>query len=108
MIEICFEEKNDAMHVYRQLLKRAELLYKETSVYLQEQKVVIHIPVRESNYIEKILLPVMVYFIVNVKQNEWIYTILKEKFFYEEEEECHQILHMAQEILKRKKKRNCS
>ena len=41
---------------------------------------VIHIPVHESNYIEKILLPVMVYFIVNVKQNEWIYTILKEKF----------------------------
>ncbi len=81
MIEICFEEKNDAMHVYRQLLKRAELLYKETSVYLQEHKVVIHIPVCESNYIEKILLPVMVYFIVNVKQNEWIYTILKEKFF---------------------------
>ncbi len=53
MIEICFEEKNDAMHVYRQLLKRAELLYKETSVYLQKQKVVIHIPVCESNYIEK-------------------------------------------------------
>ena len=79
MIEICFEEKNDAMHVYRQLLKRAELLYKETSVYLQEQ-VVIHIPVCESNYIEKILLPVMVYFIVNVKQNEWIYTILKRSF----------------------------
>ncbi|MDW3034841.1 putative sporulation protein YtxC [Bacillus pacificus] len=104
MIEICFEEKNDAMHVYRQLLKRAELLYKETSVYLQEQKVVIHIPVCESNYIEKILLPVMVYFIVNVKQNEWIYTILKEKFFYEEEEECHQILHMAQEILKGRRK----
>ena len=104
MIEICFEEKNDAMHVYRQLLKRAEVLYKETSVYLQEQKVVIHIPVRESNYIEKILLPVMVYFIVNVKQNEWIYTILKEKFFYEEQEECHQILHMAHEILKGRRK----
>ncbi|EEL32359.1 hypothetical protein bcere0019_43390 [Bacillus cereus Rock3-28] len=81
MIEICFEEKNDAMYVYKQLLKRAEVLYKETSVYLQEQKVVIHIPVCESHYIEKILLPVMVYFIVNVKQNEWIYTILKEKFF---------------------------
>ena len=64
---------------------------------------VIHIPVCESNYIEKILLPVMVYFIVNVKQNEWIYTILKE-VFYEEEEECHQILHMAQEILKGRRK----
>ncbi|PEJ96611.1 putative sporulation protein YtxC, partial [Bacillus toyonensis] len=100
MIEICFEEKNDAMYVYKQLLKRAEVLYKETSVYLQEQKVVIHIPVCESHYIEKILLPVMVYFIVNVKQNEWIYTILKEKFFYEEQEECHQILHIAQEVLK--------
>ncbi|HDX9611996.1 putative sporulation protein YtxC [Bacillus toyonensis] len=104
MIEICFEEKNDAMYVYKQLLKRAEVLYKETSVYLQEQKVVIHIPVCESHYIEKILLPVMVYFIVNVKQNEWIYTILKEKFFYEEQEECHQILHIAQEVLKGRRK----
>ncbi|OOR30960.1 putative sporulation protein YtxC [Bacillus cereus] len=104
MIEICFEEKNDAVHVYRQLTKRTESLYKETSVYLKEQKVVIHIPLCESNYIEKILLPVLLYFIMNVKQNEWIHTILKEKFFYEEQEECHQILHMAHEILKERRK----
>ncbi|MBK5349043.1 putative sporulation protein YtxC [Bacillus sp. TH22] len=104
MIEICFEEKNDAVHVYRQLTKRTESLYKETSVYLNEQKVVIHIPLCESNYIEKILLPVLLYFIMNVKQNEWIHTILKEKFFYEEQEECHQILHMAHEILKERRK----
>ncbi|MFB5251095.1 putative sporulation protein YtxC [Bacillus mycoides] len=104
MIEICFEEKNDAVHVYRQLTKRTESLYKETSVYLNEQKVVIHIPLCESNYIEKILLPVLLYFIMNVKQNEWIHTILKEKFFYEEQEECYQILHMAHEILKERRK----
>lgn len=104
VIEICFEEKNDAVHVYRQLTKRTESLYKETSVYLKEQKVVIHIPLCESNYIEKILLPVLLYFIMNVKQNEWIHTILKEKFFYEEQEECHQILHMAHEILKERRK----
>lgn len=104
VIEICFEEKNDAVHVYRQLTKRTESLYKETSVYLNEQKVVIHIPLCESNYIEKILLPVLLYFIMNVKQNEWIHTILKEKFFYEEQEECHQILHMAHEILKERRK----
>ncbi|MED0902896.1 putative sporulation protein YtxC [Bacillus cereus] len=104
MIEICFEEKNDAAHVYRKLTKRTESLYKETSVYLDGQKVIIHIPLCESNYIEKILLPVLLYFIMNVKQNEWIHTILKEKFFYEEQEECHQILHMAQEILKERRK----
>jgi putative sporulation protein YtxC len=104
VIEICFEEKNDAVYVYRQLTKRTESLYKETSVYLNEQKVVIHIPLCESNYIEKILLPVLLYFIMNVKQNEWIHTILKEKFFYEEQEECHQILHMAHEILKERRK----
>ncbi|EEL85854.1 hypothetical protein bcere0029_43110 [Bacillus cereus AH1272] len=104
VIEICFEEKNDAAHVYRQLTKRTESLYKETSVYLDGQKVIIHIPLCESNYIEKILLPVLLYFIMNVKQNEWIHTILKEKFFYEEQEECHQILHMAQEILKERRK----
>ncbi|MBJ8104664.1 MULTISPECIES: putative sporulation protein YtxC [Bacillus cereus group] len=104
MIEICFEEKNDAAHVYRQLKKRTESLHKETSVYLDGKKVIIHIPLYESNYIEKILLPVLLYFIMNVKQNEWIHTILKEKFFYEEQEECHQILHMAQEILKERRK----
>ncbi|OJD65731.1 putative sporulation protein YtxC [Bacillus sp. NH11B] len=104
MIEICFEEKNDAAHVYRQLKKRTESLYKETSIYLDGKKVIIHIPLCESNYIEKILLPVLLYFIMNVKQNEWIHTILKEKFFYEEQEECHQILHMAQEILKERRK----
>lgn len=104
VIEICFDEKNDAAHVYRQLKKRTESLYKETSVYLDGKKVIIHIPLCESNYIEKILLPVLLYFIMNVKQNEWIHTILKEKFFYEEQEECHQILHMAQEILKERRK----
>ena len=104
MIEICFEEKNDAAHVYQQLIKRTEKLYKETSVYLYEQKVTIHIPICESNYIEKVLTPVLLYFIVNIKQNEWLRTILKEKFFYEEQEECHQILHMAHAILNGKRK----
>ncbi|MFJ8529886.1 putative sporulation protein YtxC [Bacillus sp. NPDC094106] len=104
MIEICFEEKNDAGYVYQQLMGRTKELYKETSVYLYEQKVVIHIPICESYYIEKVLIPVLLYFIVNIKQNEWLRAILKEKFFYEEQEECHQILHMAHEILKGKRK----
>ncbi|WP_459499168.1 putative sporulation protein YtxC [Bacillus sp. C1] len=99
MIEICFEEKNDAMHVYQQLIKRTEKQYKETSIYLYEQKVTIHIPICESNYIEEVLIPVLLYFIVHIKQSEWIHTILKDKFFYEEQEECHQILHMAYAIL---------
>ncbi|MEH7458700.1 putative sporulation protein YtxC [Bacillus sp. JJ1127] len=104
MIEICFEEKDDAGYVYQQLMGRTKELYKETSVYLYEQKVVIHIPICESYYIEKVLIPVLLYFIVNIKQNEWLRAILKEKFFYEEQEECHQILHMAHEILKGKRK----
>ncbi|PEY34349.1 putative sporulation protein YtxC [Bacillus cereus] len=104
MIEICFEEKNDAAYVYQQLIKRTENLYKETSVYLHEQKVTIHIPICESDYMGKVLTPVLLYFIVNIKQNEWLRIFLKEKFFYEEQEECHQILHMAQAILNGKRK----
>ncbi|MGI2731648.1 putative sporulation protein YtxC [Bacillus cytotoxicus] len=104
MIEICFEEKNEAVYVYRQLMERTEALYKETSIYVSEKKVVIHIPICESNYIRKVLIPVLLYFIVNIKQNEWLRTILKEKFFYEDQEECRQILHMAHEILKGKRK----
>ncbi|KEK26484.1 putative sporulation protein YtxC [Bacillus gaemokensis] len=104
MIEICFEEKNDAVYVYQQLMKRTEEPYKETSVYLYEQKVIIHIPICDSHYIEKVLIPVLLYFIVNIKQNEWLRVILKEKFFYEEHEECHQIIHMAHAILKGKRK----
>ncbi|MDM5190258.1 putative sporulation protein YtxC [Bacillus sp. DX4.1] len=104
MIEICFEEKNDAVHVYQELIKRTEEVYKETSVYVYEQMVIVHIPIRESYYIEKVLIPVLVQFIINVKQNEWLYAILKEKFFYDEEEECNQILHMADCILNGKRK----
>ena len=104
MLEIYFEEKNDATYVYQQLMKRTEEEYKETSVYAHEQMVIIHIPICESNYIEKVLIPVFVSFIVNIKQYEWLRAILKEKFLYEEQEECQQILQMAESILQGNRK----
>ncbi|MGG0186112.1 putative sporulation protein YtxC [Bacillus rhizoplanae] len=104
MIEICFEEKNDAIVIYKELKKRTDDIYAEISIYLYEQMVIVHIPIQESCYIDRVVIPVLVQYIINTKQDEWISDILKEKFYYEEREERIQILHMAHSILNGKRK----
>lgn len=104
LIEICFEEKNDAIVIYKELKKRTDYVYEEISIYLYEQIVIIHIPVQESRYIDKVVIPVFMKHIINTKQDEWISEILKDKFYFKEREERNQILHMAHSILKGKRK----
>ncbi|MGG0236983.1 putative sporulation protein YtxC [Bacillus rhizoplanae] len=104
MIEICFEEKNDAIVIYKELKKRTDDIYAEISIYLYEQMVIVHIPIQELCYIDRVVIPVLVQYIINTKQDEWISDILKEKFYYEEREERIQILHMAHSILNGKRK----
>ncbi|WP_440602468.1 putative sporulation protein YtxC [Bacillus sp. GB_SG_008] len=104
MIEICFEEKNDAIVIYKELKKRTDDIYAEISIYLYEQMVIVHIPIQESCYIDRVVIPVLVQYIINTKQDEWISDILKEKFYYEEREERNQILHMAHSILNGRRK----
>lgn len=104
VIEICFEEKNDAIVIYKELKKRTDDIYAEISIYLYEQMVIVHIPIQESCYIDRVVIPVLVQYIINTKQDEWISDILKEKFYYEEREERIQILHMAHSILNGKRK----
>ncbi len=104
VIEICFEEKNDAIVIYKELKKRTDDIYAEISIYLYEQMVIVHIPIQESCYIDRVVIPVLVQYIINTKQDEWISDILKEKFYYEEREERNQILHMAHSILNGRRK----
>lgn len=103
VIEICFEEENEAVHVYKALKNRTAYKYEEISVYLHETTVVVHMPVYGTQYMEKVLIPVLVQFIINKKQNEWCLSILQDTFFYEEREEQNQILHMAHSILNEKR-----
>ncbi|MCP1125449.1 putative sporulation protein YtxC [Bacillus sp. AFS018417] len=104
MIEICFEEKNDAIVIYKELKKRTDDIYAEISIYLYEQMVIVHIPIQELCYIDRVVIPVLVQYIINTKQDEWISDILKEKFYYGEREERIQILHMAHSILNGRRK----
>lgn len=104
VIEICFEEKNDAIVIYKELKKRTDDIYAEISIYLYEQMVIVHIPIQELCYIDRVVIPVLVQYIINTKQDEWISDILKEKFYYGEREERIQILHMAHSILNGRRK----
>lgn len=104
VIEICFEEKNDAIVIYKELKKRTDDINAEISIYLYEQMVIVHIPIQKPGYIDRVVIPVLVQYIINTKQDEWISAILKEKFYYEEREERIQILHMAHSILNGKRK----
>lgn len=82
VIEICFEEKNDAIIIYKELKKRTDHIYEEISIYLYEQIVIIHIPIQESRYIDKVVIPVLMQRIINTKQDEWISAILQDKFHF--------------------------
>ncbi len=95
MIEIHFEEANDATFVYAQLAN-----LNTGSVSLErEHTVLIDLPFEKESYIEEVLIPVLVQLVLKVKEHKWIMSVLSRVFYYHDIEEQNQILHIADSIM---------
>lgn len=99
VIEIRFEEEHDARMMYEHLLKGAETAYRSMSVLLEESTVIVHIPPGDVWYAEEVFIPAVIRFIVDVKEEKWILSILEESFLYRDQDERTQILHIVHSLL---------
>ncbi|MBO9130595.1 putative sporulation protein YtxC [Bacillus sp. 165] len=99
MIEIHFEELNDAAFVYAQLEKYHSGVSNTGSVRLQEYTVLIDLPFEEDVYIQVVLIPVLIQFILKTKEYKWIMSVLSRVFYYHDIEEHNEILHIAHSIM---------
>ncbi|MFD3445354.1 putative sporulation protein YtxC [Microbacteriaceae bacterium 4G12] len=104
MIEIHFEEEVDAKTMYRQFSQCTNQAYNETYIYMENSTLVFHIPSAEYAYVEDVLIPALIHFILTVKEDKWIVSILRDSFYYEDAEERHHILHIAHSILDGRRK----
>ncbi len=99
MIEIRFEEEHDARMMYEHLLEGAETAYGSMGVLLEESTVVVHIPPGDVWCAEEVLIPAVIRFIVGVKEEKWILSILEQSFLYRDQDERTQILHIVHSLL---------
>ncbi|WP_129727794.1 putative sporulation protein YtxC [Ectobacillus funiculus] len=99
MIEIRFEEEHDARMMYEHLLKGAETAHESMSVLLEESTVVVHIPPGDVWCADEVLIPAIIRFITDVKEEKWILSILEQAFLYRDQDERMQILHIVHSLL---------
>ncbi|MBS8265166.1 putative sporulation protein YtxC [Mesobacillus boroniphilus] len=105
MIEIIFQKKQDAWNLYQHLVARLASWQETNSILLNEDRNRVLIP---EEFYKKEHLPLLqksVYdFIVTVKRDDWLRTILAESYFYTDSEEQDQILDIIYSVIEGNRK----
>ncbi|WP_416827673.1 putative sporulation protein YtxC [Ectobacillus polymachus] len=97
MIEISFEDEQDAYYLYERLKKASGRKEEESTVLLEHSKLIIKIA--GHTYIREVLIPEITQFILKVKEVKWMRSILMNSFFYHDSQEHREIIHIAYSIL---------
>lgn len=97
VIEISFEDEQDAYYLYERLEKVSGRKEEEPTVLLEHSK--LKIMIAGHTYIEEVLIPEITQFILKVKEVKWIRSILMNSFFYHDSQEHREIIHIAYSIL---------
>lgn len=105
MIEIIFQKKQDAWDLYQHLVARLASWQGTNSILLNEDRNRVLIP---EEFYKKENLPLIkesVYdFVLKVKRDDWLRTILAESYFYNESEEQDQILDIIYSVIEGNRK----
>ncbi|MDZ5472467.1 putative sporulation protein YtxC [Bacillus sp. 31A1R] len=98
MIEIIFQNKKDAKRLYQYLQQKLQTFHfrKNDILLLEDQHIV---KVSYNIELNDLVKRAFSHFIMEIKQVEWLQIILKEQFFYEDEDEQQQIIDIVQAIL---------
>ncbi|MCP8967412.1 putative sporulation protein YtxC [Ectobacillus ponti] len=99
MIEIHFEEEHEAKIVYEHIMAGTRRQGSAADVQMSAKTVTVHVPAAEERYVADIVIPSLVRFILEVKENQWLLSILREAFYFEDPEEQQQIIHIIHSIL---------
>jgi putative sporulation protein YtxC len=105
LIEIIFQKKQDAWNLYHHLVSRLASLQEKNSILLNEDRNRVQIP--EGFYLKGTLVELKkcVYdFILKVKREDWLRSILAESYFYTENEEQDQILDIIYSVMEGNRK----
>ncbi|MFT9600892.1 putative sporulation protein YtxC [Mesobacillus sp.] len=105
MIEIIFQKKQDAWNLYQHLVARLASWQETNSILLNEDRNRVLIP-EEFYKNEKLpLLKKSVYdFILTVKRDDWLRTILAESYYFKDSEEQDQILDIIYSVIEGNRK----
>jgi putative sporulation protein YtxC len=100
LIEIIFQKKQDAWNLYQHLVARLASWPETNSILLNEDRNRVLIP-EEFYKNEKLhVIKESVYdFILKVKRDDWLRTILAESYFYTDSEEQDQILDIIYSVI---------
>lgn len=105
LIEIHFQQREDAMPFYRLLKKNLLTSQPANHILLDEDNLVIKI--RTEALTEQAFYEIkkqFYHFILHTKCDEWFRKIITEQFFYSDEEEIAQILEIIHSILEGERK----
>ena len=105
MIEIIFQKKQDAWNLYQHLVARLASWQETNSILLNEDRN--RVLITEELYKKEnlLLLKECVYdFILKVKRDDWLRTILAESYYYNDSEEQDQILDIIYSVIEGNRK----
>ncbi|MBN6887953.1 putative sporulation protein YtxC [Cytobacillus horneckiae] len=101
MIEIIFQNRNDAEELFHHSTKALSLPECEINILQNEDQHIVRILIGKDD--EKVsiehLKEIFYTFLINSKRDAWFRRIMAENFFYEDEDEQQQILEIIHSIL---------
>jgi putative sporulation protein YtxC len=102
LIEIYFQEKLDAKNVYKHLcMHQKKRDIRSIDITYDGGNLVSLIPLKNNDFsaVPDVLIPVLIKFIIKLKEDQWMLSLISNLFYFKDFEEQQQILHIAQSII---------
>jgi putative sporulation protein YtxC len=102
LIEIYFQEKTDAQNVYKYLCKYQQRHdIQSIEITYDDGNLVSIVPLNNSDFsvVPEVLIPVLIKFIIHLKEDQWMLSLISNMFYFNDVEEQQQILQIAQSII---------
>jgi putative sporulation protein YtxC len=104
LVEIFFKNKRDAKKFYHYFQLQLNPIHSEKNILLSEDEHIAKVEIfRENEHILSAARKAFHHSIIQIKLNDWFRMILREHYFYEDEDEQQQILDIIQSILEGKR-----
>ena len=97
MIQIIFTTKKEADYMLYLLCECGQK--KRDTIFLERETMITCYSNEWPRFIHDILIPSLIQFFAQIKEPQLLLSIIKEKFYFTDEDEQQQILHIAQSII---------
>ncbi|WP_243291223.1 putative sporulation protein YtxC [Bacillus sp. FJAT-47783] len=97
MIQIVLSTKKEAEYILHLLLEAEK--NEHDTVWQERDTIITCTSDRWEDFLQDVLIPTLLTFLTKIKEPQLLLSIMKEKFYYTDEDEQQQILHIAQSIM---------